>query len=31
VLPVHDVDCPKCKQRVYTAISLEDVIPADGP
>ena len=31
VLPVHDVDCPKCGQRVYTAISLEDVIPADAP
>ena len=31
MLPVHDVDCPKCGQRVYTAISLEDVIPADAP
>lgn len=31
VLPVHDVDCPRCGQRVYTAISLEDVIPADAP
>lgn len=31
MLPIHDVDCPKCGQRVYTAISLEDVIPADAP
>ena len=31
MLPTHDVDCPKCGQRVYTALSLEDVIPADAP
>ena len=31
MLPVHDVDCPRCGQRLYTAISLEDVVPADAP
>ena len=31
MLPTHDVDCPKCGKRVYTALSLEDVIPADAP
>ena len=32
MLPTHDVDCPKCGRFVYTAISLEDVFPADdGP
>ena len=31
MLPVHDVDCPKCGRRAYTAISLEDVIPAEAP
>ena len=31
MLPTHDVDCPRCGQRVYTALSLEDVIPADAP
>lgn len=31
MLPTHDVDCPKCGQRVYTALSLEDVVPADAP
>ncbi|HEX6157813.1 MAG TPA: hypothetical protein VFZ54_17440 [Burkholderiales bacterium] len=31
MLPTHDVDCPKCGKRVYTALSLDDVIPADAP
>ena len=31
MLPTHDVDCPICGKRLYTAISLEDVIPADAP
>jgi DNA-directed RNA polymerase subunit RPC12/RpoP len=31
MLPVHDVDCPRCGKRAYTAISLEDVIPAEAP
>jgi DNA-directed RNA polymerase subunit RPC12/RpoP len=31
LLPTHDVDCPSCGQRVYTALSLEDVIPAEAP
>jgi predicted RNA-binding Zn-ribbon protein involved in translation (DUF1610 family) len=31
MLPTHDVDCPKCGKFVYTALSLEDVIPADAP
>jgi DNA-directed RNA polymerase subunit RPC12/RpoP len=31
VLPTHDVDCPKCGKRIYTALSLEDVVAADAP
>lgn len=32
MLPTHEVDCPSCGRFVYTAISLEDVFPADdGP
>lgn len=31
MLPTHDVDCPNCGKFVYTALSLEDVIPADAP
>lgn len=31
MLPTHDVDCPKCGRFVYTALSLEDVFPADSP
>ena len=31
MLPTHDVDCPKCGKFVYTALSLEDVVPADAP
>jgi DNA-directed RNA polymerase subunit RPC12/RpoP len=30
MLPTHDVDCPKCGRFVYTALSLEDVLPADS-
>jgi endogenous inhibitor of DNA gyrase (YacG/DUF329 family) len=30
MLPTHDVDCPECGKFVYTALSLEDVIPADA-
>ena len=30
MLPTHDVDCPKCGKRIYTALSLEDVVPADS-
>lgn len=31
MLPTHDVHCPKCGKFVYTALSLEDVVPADAP
>lgn len=31
VLPTHDVDCPDCGKFLYTALSLEDFFPADGP
>jgi DNA-directed RNA polymerase subunit RPC12/RpoP len=31
MLPTHDVDCPKCGKRLYTALSLEDVVAADAP
>lgn len=31
MLPTHDVHCPKCGEFVYTALSLEDVVPADAP
>jgi DNA-directed RNA polymerase subunit RPC12/RpoP len=31
MLPTHDVDCPDCGKFVYTALSLEDVFPADAP
>ena len=31
MLPTHDVDCPKCGKRIYTALSLEDVLAADAP
>ena len=30
MLPTHDVDCPECGKFVYTALSLDDVLPADG-
>lgn len=29
MLPTHDVDCPECGKFVYTALSLDDVLPAD--
>lgn len=31
MLPTHDVHCPKCGKFVYTALSLEDFVPADAP
>ena len=31
MLPTHDVDCPKCGRRLYTALSLEDVVAAGSP
>lgn len=31
MLPTHDVHCPKCGKFVYTALSLQDVVPADAP
>jgi DNA-directed RNA polymerase subunit RPC12/RpoP len=31
MLPTHDVDCAKCGKRIYTALSLEDVVAADAP
>ena len=31
MLPTHDVDCPNCGRRLYTALSLEDVVAADAP
>ena len=31
MLPTHDVDCPLCGKFLYTALSLEDVMPADAP
>jgi DNA-directed RNA polymerase subunit RPC12/RpoP len=31
MLPTHDVACPECGKFVYTALSLEDVVPADAP
>jgi DNA-directed RNA polymerase subunit RPC12/RpoP len=30
MLPTHDVHCPECGKFVYTALSLEDVVPADA-
>ena len=30
VLPTHDVDCPECGKFLYTALSLEDLFPADA-
>jgi DNA-directed RNA polymerase subunit RPC12/RpoP len=30
MLPTHDVDCPECGKFVYTALSLDDVLPADA-
>jgi predicted RNA-binding Zn-ribbon protein involved in translation (DUF1610 family) len=30
MLPTHDVDCPECGKFVYTALSLDDVLSADG-
>jgi DNA-directed RNA polymerase subunit RPC12/RpoP len=31
MLPTHDVHCPECDKFVYTALTLEDSFPADGP
>ena len=31
MLPTHQVDCPSCGGVLYTALSLEDVLPANGP
>jgi DNA-directed RNA polymerase subunit RPC12/RpoP len=31
MLPTHDVHCPECGNFVYTALSLDDVLPADAP
>ena len=31
MLPTHEVHCPKCGRFVFTALSLEDVVPADAP
>lgn len=30
MLPTHDVDCPECGKFVYTSLSLDDVLPAEG-
>jgi hypothetical protein len=30
MLPTHEVPCPGCGKTVYTALSLEDVVAADG-
>ena len=30
MLPTHEVHCPKCGKFAFTALSLEDVIPADA-
>lgn len=30
MLPTHDVDCPRCGRFLYTALSLEDVLPGDS-
>ena len=30
MLPTHNVDCPECGKFVYTSLSLDDVLPAEG-
>jgi DNA-directed RNA polymerase subunit RPC12/RpoP len=31
MLPTHDVDCRYCGEFVFTSLSVDDELPAEGP